>query len=96
MSKLGIIGFLFLVAAFFLLCYQFISAALKLGPSSDFVYKNVRLIDVLDQKYFNWIDTIPSVYIQRIAEFLISVPVLFELIGCALIFFAIQAFKRVK
>jgi len=96
MSKLGVTGFLFLVAAFFLLCYQFISAALKLGPSSNFVYKNVRLIDVLDQKYFNWIDTIPSVHIQSIAEFLISVPVLFELIGCALIFFVIQAFKPVK
>jgi len=96
MSKLGIIGFLFLVAAFFLLCYQFISAALKLGPSSDFVYKNVRFIDVLDRKYFNWIDTIPSVYTQSIAEFLISMPLLFWLIGCALIFFAIQAFKRVK
>ena len=96
MSKLGIIGFLFLVATFFLLCYQLISAALKLGTSNDFVYKNVHLIDVLDQKYFNWIDTIPSVYIQSIAKFLISAPLLFWLLGGALIFFGIQAFKRVK
>jgi len=96
MSKLGVIGFLFLVATFFLLCSQLISAALKLGPSNDFVYKNVRLIDVLDQKYFNWIDTIPSVYIQRIAEFLISAPLFFWLLGGALLFFGIQAFKRVK
>jgi len=96
LSKLGVTGFLFLVSAFLLLCYQFISAALKLGPSNDFVYKNFRLIDVFDKEYFNWIDTIPSVHIQSIAEFLISVPLLFELIGCALIFFVIQAFKRVK
>ncbi len=96
MSKLGVIGFLFLVAGFFLLCYQFILAALKLGPSDDFVYRNIRLIDVLNQKYFSWIDTISSTYIQSIAEFLISAPLLFWLIGVALIFFCIQAFKRVK
>ena len=96
MSKLGVIGFLFLVAGFFLLCYQFISAALKLGPSDDFVYRNIRLIDVLNQKYFSWIDTISSTNIQTIAEFLISAPLLFWLIGVALIFFCIQAFKRVK
>ena len=96
MSKLGVIGFLFLVAGFFLLCYQFISAALKLGPSDDFVYRNIRLVDVLNQKYFSWIDTISSTYIQSIAEFLISAPLLFWLIGVALIFFCIQAFKRVK
>ena len=96
MSKLGVSGFLFLIAGFFLLCYQFISAALKLGPSNDFVYRNVRLIDVLNQKYFNWIDTISSVYIQSIAEFLITAPLLFWLVGVGLIFFCIQAFKRVK
>ncbi|MFC1882354.1 hypothetical protein ACFL2S_12770 [Thermodesulfobacteriota bacterium] len=96
MPKSGVIGFLFLIAAFFLLCYQFISAALKLGPSNNFIYKNIRLIDVLDKKYFDRIDTIPSIYIQSIAEFLISAPLLFWLIGCAFIFFGIQAFKRVK
>jgi hypothetical protein len=96
MSKLGVSGFLFLIAGFFLLCYQFISAAVKLGPSNDFVYRNVRLIDVLNQKYFNWIDTISSAYIQSIAEFIISAPLLFWLVGLALIFFCIQALKRVK
>jgi len=78
------------------LCYQLISAALKLGPSDDFVFRNVRLNDVLGQKFFNWIDTIPSLYIQSLAEFLISAPLLFWLLGVALIFFVIQAFKRVK
>jgi hypothetical protein len=96
MSKLGVTGFLFIIAAFFLLCYQLISATLKLGPSNDFVYRNIRLNDVLDQKYFDWIDTIPSVYIQRMAEFLIAAPLFFWLLGVALIFFGIQAFKRVK
>ena len=96
MSKLGVSGFLFLMAGFLLLCYQFISAALKLGTSNDFVYRNVRLIDVLNQKYFNWIDTISSVYIQSIAEFLITAPLLFWLVGVALVFFCIQALKRVK
>ena len=96
MSKLGVSGFLFLMAGFLLLCYQFISAALKLVPSNDFVYRNVRLIDVLNQKYFNWIDTISSAYIQSIAEFLITAPLLFWLVGVGLIFFCIQAFKRVK
>ena len=96
MSKLGVTGFIFIIAAFFLLCYQLISAALKLGPSDDFVFRNVYLNDVLGQKFFNWIDTIPSIYIQSLAEFLISAPLLFWLLGVALIFFVIQAFKRVK
>jgi hypothetical protein len=96
MSRLGVSGFLFLVAGFFLLCYQFIKAALNLGTSNDFVYRNIRLIDVLDQKYFGWIGNIPSMYIQSIAEFLISAPLLFWLVGVALFFFCIQALKRVK
>ena len=96
MSKLGVTGFIFIIAAFFLLCYQLISAALKLGPSDDFVFRNVHLNDVLGQKFFNWIDTIPSIYIQSLAEFLISAPLLFWLLGVALIFFGIQALKRVK
>jgi len=96
MSKLDITGFFFLIAAFLLLCYQLISATLKLGPSNDFVFRNVRLNDLLDQKYFNWIDTIPSTDIQSLAEFLISAPLFFWLLGVALIFLGIQAFKRVK
>ena len=96
MSKLGIIGFFFIVATFFLLCYQLISAALALGPSDDFNYENIRFVDVFDAKYLNWIDSIQSVYVQSVAEFLISAPLLLWLLGSALIFFTIQAFKRVK
>ena len=96
MSKLGVSGFLFLMAGFLLLCYQFILAALKLGTSNDFVYRNVRLVDVLSRKYFSWIDTISSDYIQSIAEYLITAPLLFWFVGCSLVLFCIQAFMRVK
>lgn len=96
MSKLGVSGFLFLTAGFLLLCYQFILAALKLGTSNDFVYRNVRLVDVLSRKYFSWIDTITPDYIQSIAEYLITAPLLFWFIGCSIILFCIQAFMRVK
>ena len=96
MSKLGVSGFLFLMAGFLLLCYQFISAALKLGTSNVFVYTNVRLVDVVGIKFFSWVDTIPSIYLQSIAEYLITAPLLFWLIGCSLFFFCIQALKRVK
>ena len=96
MSKLGVSGFLFLMAGFLLLCFQFISAALKLGPSNEFVYKNVRLIDVLNSKYFSWINDIASSYIQNIAESLIKAPLIFWFGGIACMLFFIQAFKRVK
>ena len=96
MSKSGIIGFLFLFGTFCLLCYQGIIAALGMEKAGEFIYKNLRLVDVLDGKYFNWIDSLQSIFVTSVAEFLITVPLFLFLLCFATIFFLIQAFKRVK
>ena len=83
--------------------YSFNTSRLDLGQITrgeeirgEFIYKNLRLVDVLDGKYFNWIDSIPWIFVTSVAEFLITVPLFLFLLCFAMIFFLIQAFKRVK
>ena len=96
MSKSGITGFLFLCAAFIVLCYQAIFGALRIDTAGEFIYKNIALVDVLDGKYLHWIDSLQPMFIKRAAEFLITMPLFFLLLCIAAIFFLIQALKRVK
>jgi hypothetical protein len=77
--------------------YQAIAAFLELGISDKFVFKNIRRIDILDDKYLAWInDRIPSAFLHKIAEVIFTWPLLFWFIVAALLLFLIHAFKRVK
>jgi hypothetical protein len=97
MSIFNLIGFIFLLAALGLLGYQAIVAFLALGVSDNFVYENIRLIDILDEKYLAWInDSISSPFIHHIADAIFTSPLFLWLILGALLFFLINAFKRVK
>ena len=67
-----------------------------MGTSDDFVYHNIRLVDVLAEKYIDWIDSISFSPIQSIAETIITMPLaLLSLFGSVL-FFLIHAFKGFK
>lgn len=96
MNKFSVIGSILLVSAFLLFVYQVITAFLGMGTSDEFIYKNIRLVDVLDEKYINWIGSISLIPIQNIAETIITIPLALLLLFSSVLFFLINAFKSFK
>ncbi len=97
MSKFSIGGYVFLFAALSLLGYQALAAFMELGVSDNFVFKNIRLIDIVDEKYLAWInDTITSRFLQHIADVFFTSPFFIWFIMGAVLLFLINAFKAVK
>ena len=96
MNKYSVIGSILLVSTFFLFAYQIITAFLGMGTSDEFVYKNIRLVDVLAEKYTDWIDSISFLPIQSIAETIITMPLALLLLFSSVLFFVIHAFKSIK
>ena len=93
MSIFSAIGIILLAAAFILFGYQGLAAFLAMGASDQFVYKNIRLVDILDEKYYSWISNISSVPIQNIAETFINAPLALWLLCGAVLFLLIHAFR---
>ena len=97
MSIFSLAGFIFLIATLSLLGYQVIAAFMELGLSDKFVYKNIRLVDILDDKHLAWInDTITSKLLQNIADVFFTTPLFLWFMTGAVLFFLMNAFKRVK
>jgi hypothetical protein len=90
------IGIILLLSALVLFGYQGISAFLGMGTSDDFVYENIRFVDILDEGFFSWIDSISSPSIQSIAETLINAPVALWMLCIAVLCFLIHAFRGPK
>lgn len=93
MSKYSVIGSILLVSAFFLLCYQVITAYLEMDSSGEFIYKHIRIVNVLDEKYTNWIDNISLLPVQSIAEFIITIPLALISLFFSVLFLLIHTFK---
>ena len=96
MNKYSVIGSILLVSTFFMFAYQVITAFLGMGTSDEFVYKNIRLVDVLAEKYFDWIDSILLLPIQSIAETILTMPLALLLLFGSVLFFLIHTFKSFK
>ena len=97
MSIFSVFGIIFLLASLGLLGYQAIAAFLALGVSNNFVFKNIRLIDILNDKYLAWINhNISSTFLHKIADIVFASPLFLLFMAGALLFFIIHAFKRVK
>jgi hypothetical protein len=97
MSLFSLVGVIFLLASLGLLGYQAIAAFLELGVSNNFVFTNIRLIDILNDKYLAWInDSISSTFLHNIANVVFTSPLFLLFMAAALLFFLIHAFKRVK
>jgi len=97
MSIFSIFGIILLLAGLGLLVYQAIDALMALGSSNNFVFINIRLIDILDDKYLAWInDSIPSTVLHNIADVVFTAPLFLLLMLAALLFFLINAFKKSK
>ncbi|MEJ2102062.1 MAG: hypothetical protein P8X68_19140 [Desulfobacterales bacterium] len=96
MSVFSLLGICFLVMGLGLFGYQGLSAFLDLGTSDEFVYGNIKLIDILGDGMFTWIDGISSPSIQSFAETLVNAPAAVWLLGAALFCFLIHAFRGTK
>ena len=96
MSIFSAIGVILLGAAFILFGYQALSSFLEMGASDKFVYDNIRIVDVLDEKYYSWIYDIKYVAIQGMAETFINAPLALWLLCGAVLFLLIHAFKGDK
>ena len=95
-NKYSVIGSILLVSTFFLFAYQVITAVLGMGTSDEFVYRNIRLVDVLAEKHTDWIDSISLSPIQSIAETIITMPLALLLLFGSVLFFLIHTFKGFK
>jgi hypothetical protein len=67
-----------------------------MGTSDEFVYRNIRLVDVLAEKHIDWIDSISLSLIQSIAETIVTMPLALLLLFGSVLFFLIHAFKGFK
>jgi hypothetical protein len=96
MSIFSLIGIILLVSALVLFAYQGISAFLGMGTSDEFVYENVSFVDILDEEFFSWVDSISSPSLQSIAETLIYTPIALWMLCVAVLCFLIHAFTGTK
>ena len=94
MSKLTIIGVVFLFAGILLLGYQgllSLTGSDKMG--SDLVWINISPADFFNETMFSLINGIPLSFIQRVIWLLVELPLFAWLFSVALIFFVVQAFR---
>ena len=96
MTLFSLIGIILLISALVLFGYQGISAFLDMGTSDEFVYENVSFVDILDEGFFSWIDSISSPSVQSVAETLINAPIALWMLCVAVLCFLIHAFSGVK
>jgi hypothetical protein len=97
MSKLTVIGMVFLFAGILLLGYQGLLALTgsdKMG--SDLVWINISPADFFGETMFSLINGVPSSNIQRVIWLLMGLPLFAWLFSVALIFFVIQTFRSGK
>ena len=82
MFRLGSLGFLSLFGSIFILMLQAITYLLY----EDFIWKKLRIADILDPQYYNWLDNITLLNLNSIANYVLNMP-LFALLFCLTIFF---------
>ncbi len=71
MLKLNLIGSISVIGALLLVCFQGIAMFMGTKP----IWKNICLIDVLDQGILSWINSISIYIIQQAAHFILTTPI---------------------
>jgi hypothetical protein len=71
-------------------------AFINMGVSDDFTIENISLTDVLDVSTTESIDSISSIYLQSMAETLMTLPLAILLFAVAIFFFLIHTFTGKK
>lgn len=96
MSTFSFLGILLLAASILLFAYQAMTAFMEMGTSNEFTFENIRLADILDVSASEWSDRISIVYLQSLAETLLTIPLALLLLAGAIFFFLIHAFTSEK
>ncbi len=77
MTKFSVFGILAIIAGGLMIGFQILSGVM----GHEVKYKSLTLVNILDEKYFAWIDTVSFYGLERIAEFIVSMP-LYVLLFC--------------
>ena len=99
MSISALIGISLLLVSISLFVYQIMTAFMDMGVSDEFNYENISLGDLVDVSTLEWVERISSIYVQSVAETLLSMPLAILLFGGAILFFFVHAFtgeKRIR
>ena len=91
MSIAALIGIGLLLVSISLFVYQIMIAFMNMGVSDKFQYENISLADLVDASTLEWVDGIPSIYVQSIAETLLTMPLAILLFAGAIVFFFVHA-----
>ena len=95
MSKLTVIGLVFLFAGFIVLGYQGMLALRGTDQmGSDFIWTDLSLGDFLGEGVLGWINSISISAIRRVILLLLKMPLFLHFLGLATICFFIQAFRK--
>jgi hypothetical protein len=77
MTKFSLIGILAIIGGGVMLGFQTLSGVM----GHEVKFESLKLVNILDEKYFAWIDTVSFYGLERIAEFIVSMP-LYILLFC--------------
>ncbi|HDL08616.1 MAG TPA: hypothetical protein ENG35_07775 [Desulfobacteraceae bacterium] len=91
MNKLTVMGLLAWLVSAVIVGFQALSSLM--GREDG--WNNLCIGDLFDAKYLGWIDGISWIYIQKSADYIVTMPLFLLLIFIGIIFFLINAFSRV-
>lgn len=92
MSISALIGIGLLLVSISLFVYQIMIAFMNMGVSDKFNYENICLADLVDPSTLERVDGISSIYVQSVAETLLTMPLAILLFAGAIVFFFLHAF----
>ena len=92
MSISALIGISLLLVSISLFVYQIMMAFMDMGVSNELNYENISLADLVDVSTTEWVEGISSIYVQSIAETLLTMPLAILLFAGAVVFFFFHAF----
>ena len=92
MSISALIGISLLILSISLFVYQIMIPFMDMGVSDEFNYENISLADLGDASAIEWVEDISSIYVQSVAETLLTMPLAILLFAGAIVFFFFHAF----
>ena len=86
MLRFSRLGFYALFSSFLVFVLQTIASLM----SKDFVWKKLRLVDILDPKYYSWMNEIKFLNFDMVSNYIVSMPLYAVFFCLTVIFFIIS------
>ena len=90
MSKYSIAALVSWLLSGLILLFQSISSLM--GTEETMVFKNLSLVSVFGQGYFDWIDNLSWVAVQNTLNYIANMPLFLLLFGIGILFFLMHMF----